>query len=176
MSRVIEEKFSGLLYLEGSSFEDERGTISKPLWNAIIPDFRVDESYFTVSKKDVIRGMHVQVSPFQQGKFLYVSRGKILDVVVDLRKTSETFGQHTSYILTGEDHRGLYVPPGLAHGYLTLEEGSSIHYVQSGKYSREHEAGIHYDSFGYQWPVKNPILSGKDSGLPTLSDYQRAIL
>src|SRR4051812_18074652 len=122
MSRIIEERFPGLLYLEGTSHEDERGVISKPLWNSIIPEFQIDECYYTISKKDVIRGMHFQVSPFEQGKFLYVSRGRILDVVIDLRISSKSYGEHTSFVLTAGDNRGLFVPPGFAHGYLTLEE------------------------------------------------------
>lgn len=171
MSRIIEEKFPGLLYLEGTSHEDERGRFSKPLWNSIIPGFQADEAYYTISKKDVIRGMHFQISPFEQGKFLYVSRGKILDVVVDLRISSPHYGEHASFQLTEGDHRALYIPPGFAHGYLTLEEGSYIHYVQSGKFSREHEYGIRYDSFGFKWPVAHPILSEKDSLLPPLSEF-----
>ena len=118
---------------------------------------------FTISKKDVIRGMHFQVSPFEQGKFLYVSRGKILDVVLDLRKESPTFGKSTSFILQEGVSQGLFVPPGIAHGYLTLEEDSLINYIQSGKYSPACERGIRYDSFGFDWGITNPILSLKDA-------------
>ncbi len=172
MSRIIEERLSGLLYLEGSSHEDERGRISKPLWNSIIPDFKADEAYYTISNKDVVRGMHFQVSPFEQGKLIYVSRGKVLDVVVDLRISSTSYGEHASYFLSDRDNRALFIPPGFAHGFLTLEEGSSIHYVQSGKFSREHEFGIRFDSFGFEWPVKNPVLSEKDSNLPAFSEFK----
>lgn len=116
--------------------------------------------------------MHFQTHPFEQGKFLYVSRGEILDVVLDLRTSSPSFGQHASYVLSERDNRALFVPPGFAHGYLTLVEGSMIHYVQSGNYSRENELGLHYDSFGFQWPVKTPVLSKKDSILPSFAGFK----
>ncbi|MFL5784787.1 MAG: dTDP-4-dehydrorhamnose 3,5-epimerase family protein [Bacteriovoracaceae bacterium] len=172
MSKIIEDKISGVLFLEGSAFQDDRGELHKPLYNSIIPGFKADEVYYIISKKNVLRGMHFQLPPFEQGKFIYVAKGKILDVIVDLRKNSPTFGQSSSFSLSAGDNRAVYVPPGCAHGYLTLEEESVIHYVQSGNYSREHERGIRFDSFGFNWPVKFPVVSEKDSLLPELSQYQ----
>ncbi len=163
MSLILEERFQGLLLIEGSNFSDDRGSIEKPLWNSVIPDFQVDEAYFIRSKKDVLRGMHYQIPPFSQGKFLFVAKGKILDVVLDLRKDSPTFGKSTSFILQEGVSQGLFVPPGIAHGYLTLEEDSLINYIQSGKYSPAFERGVRYNSFGFDWEIANPILSHKDA-------------
>jgi dTDP-4-dehydrorhamnose 3,5-epimerase/CDP-3, 6-dideoxy-D-glycero-D-glycero-4-hexulose-5-epimerase len=170
MSRITEEKFRGVLLVEGTSYEDERGKLFKPLWNSVIPNFRADEAYYIISKKNVLRGMHYQTAPHEQGKFVYVTKGSVLDVVVDLRKDSPSYGNYASFLLRANDMRGLYVPPGVAHGYLTLEEDSVIHYVQTGNYSREHERGIRYDSFGMDWKCERPILSDKDMRLPSLSE------
>lgn len=171
MSHIVEEKFQGLLYLEGHHYRDERGSLEKPLYDGIIPGLMVDEVYYIRSKKNVLRGLHFQLAPFAQGKFISVVRGRILDVVVDLRPHSPTCGEHVSYVLSEGDHRALYVPPGLAHGYLTLEDESLILYVQSGKYAPEAERGIRYDSFGMDWGVSVPQLSQKDLGLPSLAEY-----
>ncbi len=173
MSKILEERFPGLFLLEGSKYADDRGTLIKPLWNSAIPDFRADEAYFIQSKKDVLRGMHFQLPPHAQGKFLYVARGKILDVVLDLRTTSPTYGKSTSFLLEAGSPTALYVPPGLAHGYLTLEEDSLIHYVQSGNYAPEFERGVRYDSFGFDWKISSPILSDKDKGLPVFSQLEK---
>lgn len=170
MSKILEEKFPGLLLLEGSQFSDERGALEKPLWNSAIPGFRADEAYFIQSKKDVLRGMHFQLPPHAQGKLLYVARGKILDVVLDLRSGSPFFGKSASFVLEAGSARALYVPPGMAHGYLTLEEDSWIHYVQSGNYSPEHERGVRFDSFGFDWKISSPVLSEKDKNLPAFSE------
>ncbi len=166
MSEILEERLPGLLLIEGSHFTDDRGSLRKPLWNSVIPNFQVDEAYFIQSKKDVLRGMHYQVPPFSQGKLIYVVKGKILDVVLDLRKDSPTFGMSTSFVLDEVSCQGLFVPAGFAHGYLTLEEDSLIHYIQSGKYSPAHERSIRFNSFGFDWGIAHPVLSSKDSTAP----------
>lgn len=175
MSKILQEKLPGLLLLEGRTFSDHRGFLEKPLWNSVLPDFRADEAYFIQSKKNVIRGMHFQLPPHAQGKFLYVATGKILDVVLDLRKDSETYGQFASFYLEAGSAQALFVPPGMAHGYLTLEENSLIHYVQSGHYAPEFERGVRYDSFGFDWKVSDPVLSEKDRSLPAFSDLKELL-
>ncbi|MBO5188888.1 MAG: dTDP-4-dehydrorhamnose 3,5-epimerase family protein [Alistipes sp.] len=174
--RKIETPFEGLYVLETVHFQDERGGFQK-LFNAeffkehgLDGDFK--EFYYSVNKKHVIRGMHFQLPPFEHTKLVYVSKGRIKDVVVDLRKQSATFGQCFSIEFDEQKAQYLYIPKGFAHGFVALEEGSIVNYAQTSCYSKEHDSGILQSSIGFDWQVEHPIVSGRDLTFETLQDFQ----
>jgi dTDP-4-dehydrorhamnose 3,5-epimerase len=129
------------------------------------------ETYIVKSKKDVLRGMHFQTPPHGQGKLVYAAQGKILDVGVDIRKGSPTFGQHFAVELDAEKGNGLYLPIGFAHGYLALTEGAIVNYASTDIFYKEHDGGIRWDSAGVDWPIEHPLLSEKDQAAPALVDF-----
>ncbi|MBF05477.1 dTDP-4-dehydrorhamnose 3,5-epimerase [bacterium] len=175
---IFEETDINEVYLiESDYFTDVRGSLTKTfseelfLKNRIPTTFK--ESFFSVSAKNVIRGMHLQVAPSECSKLVYVASGEILDVVVDLRANSPTFGQHISYVLSQKNHKGLLVPEGCAHGFLSLTDNACTVYMQTEMRDVEAEAGVHYDSFGMDWGVTSPILSERDKALPSLKEYEQ---
>jgi dTDP-4-dehydrorhamnose 3,5-epimerase len=174
--KIIEASLPGLKIIEPDVFTDDRGAFIKPFHketfeqNGIVGNF--EESFFSISHKDVIRGMHFQIPPEDHAKLVYVPYGKILDVIVDLRKDSPTFGNYEKVELSGENHRMVYIPIGCAHGFLSLQDNSYTVYLQSTMRSAAHEAGIRFDSFGYDWGIEKPILSKRDQEFPTLIEYQ----
>lgn len=125
------------------------------------------------SGKDILRGLHFQTPPHQQAKLVRVTVGRVLDVVVDLRKSEPTFGQHFAIELSAEKKNMLYIPAGFAHGFLTLDEINLFVYKCSSYYSREHELGLRWDDpdMGIDWPTESPLVSEKDVNAPTLSEF-----
>jgi dTDP-4-dehydrorhamnose 3,5-epimerase len=119
-------------------------------------------------KKNTIRGMHYQVDGAEEDKLVTCMKGSILDVFIDLRRDSSTFCRHMMVELTENDNMSLLVPKGCAHGFLTLEDDSLMMYYVSNCYDAERERGVRWNDpcFGIQWPVKNPILSMKDTDYP----------
>lgn len=167
---------SGLLVLHTTLFEDARGVFRKLFnetffrENGLAVDFK--EFYYSINRKDVIRGMHFQTPPADHEKLVYVSQGRILDVVVDIRRTSPTFGKYFETELSGEEGDYLYIPKGFAHGFCSLVDGTAVHYAQTSCYDREHDHGIAYHSFGYTWPVADPVVSERDRSFPSLQQYK----
>ena len=119
---------------------------------------------FHVQKKDVLRGLHFQAPPFEQGKLIHVLKGKVIDVVVDIRKKSKTYGKHVKIELSSQNHKQLWVPPGFAHGFLTIEEDTLFSYKCTNYYSKDHEMDLLWndDDLNINWGIKNPIVSDKD--------------
>ncbi|MBQ8501927.1 MAG: dTDP-4-dehydrorhamnose 3,5-epimerase [Bacteroides sp.] len=174
--KIITTAIEGLYILETIHFQDNRGSFQK-LFNydcfkeyGLEYDFK--EFYYSVNKKDVIRGMHFQLPPYEHVKVVYVSKGRILDVAVDLRKSSPTYGKCFSIKLNEVQARYLYIPKGFAHGFLSLEEGSIVNYAQTSCYSREHDSGILQSSIGFDWKVEHPIVSGRDLTFESLQDFK----
>ncbi|PJD93158.1 MAG: dTDP-4-dehydrorhamnose 3,5-epimerase [Legionella sp.] len=127
------------------------------------PDF-VQENY-SRSKKNVLRGLHFQKAPRSQGKLIRVIRGEIFDVAVDLRKNSPTFGKWIAIILNARKSQQIWIPPGFAHGFLTLSKEADVIYKTTDFYSPEHEQSIAWNDpiIGIKWPSVEPILSPKDA-------------
>jgi dTDP-4-dehydrorhamnose 3,5-epimerase len=115
--------------------------------------------------------MHFQIPPEDHAKLVYVPSGKILDVLVDLRKGSPTYGEHVSVELSAENHKMVYIPKGFAHGFLSLQDNSCTTYLQSTMRSAPHEGGIHFDSCGITWGEEKPIVSKRDTEFPTLEQF-----
>ena len=124
------------------------------------------------SQKGVLRGLHFQMHPCAQAKLVYAAYGSIFDVVVDIRKSSETFKQWLSVTLSDENRRMLYIPEGFAHGFMCLSDTAYVIYKCSAEYSPGHEAGIRWDDpdLAITWPAPNPILSEKDANNPYFTD------
>ncbi len=175
MFSIEETGFEGLKLLHTNNFHDGRGAFRKIFSSdefqslSLRTDFK--EFYYSINKKNVIRGMHFQTPPADHTKLVYVVNGSIIDVVLDIRKRSKTFGKWFSCKLTGEDSAYLYIPEGFAHGFKSLEDGAVVHYAQTSCYSKENDSGIKYDSFGYDWNVHNPIVSERDLSHPSFSSY-----
>jgi dTDP-4-dehydrorhamnose 3,5-epimerase len=124
------------------------------------------------SAKGVLRGLHYQKDPFAQGKLLKVVIGEIFDVAVDIRRGSPTFGQWVGEILSSENGRLLYVPPGFAHGFCVLSETADLIYKTTNYYKPESDRGIIWNDpqIGIAWPISEPLLSAKDIKLPSLAE------
>ncbi|MGI8555402.1 MAG: dTDP-4-dehydrorhamnose 3,5-epimerase [Pyrinomonadaceae bacterium] len=133
----------------------------------------VQENQSLSTHSNTIRGLHFQIPPFAQTKLLSVVQGKILDVFVDLRKNSPTYGQWDSIELSEENCKSVYIPRGFAHGFATLTKSVIVQYKIDNRYSREHERGIRWNDadIGIDWNVKEPFLSEKDSVLPFFKDF-----
>lgn len=124
-------------------------------------------------KKRVLRGLHFQLPPFEQAKLVRVTRGKVYDVIVDLRKNSPTFGKWEGFKLSAENFEILFVPRGFAHGFVTLKENTEVIYKVDNLYSPKHDSGIIWNDpdLSIDWPIKNPVLSKKDSKLQLFKDF-----
>jgi dTDP-4-dehydrorhamnose 3,5-epimerase len=169
---------SGVILIRSARVSDSRGIFAETYVrdefakSGISSDFVQDNQSFSVSA-GTVRGLHFQIPPFQQAKLVRVLRGKIFDVVVDLRRSSTTYGKHISVELSADGGEQLFVPSGLAHGFCTLVEDTEVFYKVDAVYSSAHDRGVHWldPMLGIHWPIQTSkaILSEKDSALPALS-------
>jgi dTDP-4-dehydrorhamnose 3,5-epimerase len=177
--KVINTKLEGVQIIEPKVFTDNRGFFMESYNLQIFEelglkfDFVQDNHSLSV-EKDVIRGLHYQLSPRAQTKLIRVIAGAIYDVVVDIRKGSPTFSQWVGVILSDENHRMLLVPKGFAHGFCTLKENTHVQYKVDNYYSAQNDRGILWNDpeIGIDWPTDNPILSDKDAKQPLLRDVE----
>lgn len=173
--KTIKTKIPGVWLLEPRVLEDERGKFIKTFHRGDHQEkslaSNLAEIFYSVSKKGVIRGMHLQVPPYDLEKIVYVTRGRVLDVVLDLRKGSPTYKEYVVEELSADNHRMLHIPKGCAHGFIALEDDTSMHYFQTSMYSPEHDVGIHPHSFGFDWGVAEPVMSARDRNLPPLAEF-----
>jgi dTDP-4-dehydrorhamnose 3,5-epimerase len=172
---VIPTKIEGVFIIETDIFQDERGsfvkTFHKDIFNANNLSVDFEESFYSISNKNVIRGMHIQLPPKDHFKLVFVTKGAILDVVLDLRKGSPTYGVYSAIELSEKNHKGIYMPPGCAHGFLSLEDDSCTVYLQTATHSKEHDTGVRVDSFGMEWGVEKPIISKRDQEFDALEKF-----
>lgn len=164
--KLISTKLEGVYIIENSIFSDNRGSFIKTFHkdffenNNLCGGFK--ESYYSISKKNVIRGMHFQMPPNDHEKLVYVLKGEIEDVIVDLRKGSKTSGHHISMILSEHNRKSVYIPKGLAHGFKSVENDTITVYNVSSVYNNESDFGINYNSFNFDWKCEKPIISDRD--------------
>lgn len=174
--QIFKTPFDGLYILETKNFKDNRGSFQKLFnrdffsLNNLETEFR--EIYYSVNQKGVVRGMHFQIPPFDHTKIVYVSSGRIIDVVIDIRESSPTYGRHFKIELNAENGKYLYIPKGFAHGFASLVDNTIVNYVQTTCYSPEHDCGIRSDSCGIEWPFAKPIVSERDLSFETLIDFK----
>ena len=176
--KINKTDFDGVLEIRISPLEDERGyfarTFDKEIFkkNGINFEWLQENKSFTL-KSGTIRGLHFQFSPFTETKLISVSKGKILDVILDLRADSDTFGMHYSTLISENNNKALIVPKGFAHGFCTLKDETEVRYKVDSVYSPEHECGILWNdpSLAINWPVLDPIISEKDAKLFTFAEF-----
>ncbi len=165
----------GCFELEPAIFGDTRGKLVKIFHEDTFLDLGLEtnftEEYYSVSKKNVLRGLHFQLPPFDHVKCVTCLSGKIFDVVVDLRKNSPTYKQNFSLELDAEKGNMLYIPKGLAHGFYVLSDVAIFLNRTTTVYNADKEAGIKWNSCGIEWPNTNPIISDKDDQLISLKNY-----
>jgi dTDP-4-dehydrorhamnose 3,5-epimerase len=162
------QEIPNVILITPKAFGDERGFFmesykeSEFKANGITFDFKQDNH--SKSSKNVLRGLHYQLEPYAQGKLVKVVTGRIFDVAVDIRKGSPTFGNWVSAELSEENKQMLWIPPGFAHGFLSLEDNTNVLYKSTNEYNKESEGGILWNDpeIGIKWPVDKPILSEKD--------------
>lgn len=177
----IPTPIAGLLLIEPRVWKDNRGYFyesfsAKAFANeGIEADFVQDNQSF--SQKGTLRGLHAQKAPFAQGKLVRVIQGKVLDVAVDVRKDSATYGQHYSVELSGENHKQLWVPPGFLHGFLTLEDNTIFTYKVTNYYDKDSEVGVMWNDtdLAIDWSAtiakEDLLLSDKDLVLSSFKDF-----
>ena len=161
--KIYSTKFKGLKIFKSKNFKDSRGSLRELILEKNLKK-RLIFSLVSRSKKNVLRGLHIQKKKMQ-GKYLSVLKGRILDVVVDCRKKSKTFGKHYKIILSEKNATSIYIPPGFAHGFLTLDKENIVLYSCTNYRNKESEACIAWNDrdLKIKWPIKKPILSMKDS-------------
>lgn len=174
--RILTNPTEGLFELSIPASTDCRGSFAKPFSDQMFQDLSISaefkEVFFTVSHKNVIRGMHFQKSPHDHGKLIFVTVGAVLDVVLDIRPSSPTFGQNFVFNLDAGSAKCIYISPGFAHGFLSLVDNSQMTYLVTTVHAPKFDTGFRWDSFGFRWPITNPILSDRDRSLQSFIKYK----
>ncbi len=175
---IIKTKIKDLFIIKPDVFEDERGyffeSFSKEKFKNLGLDLGFVQDNESKSQKNVLRGLHFQKPPYAQGKLVRVVKGAVLDVAVDLRPDSETYGQWEAVELSEENKLMYWVPPGFAHGFLTLRDETVFTYKCTNVYNRESEGSLRWDDpiLNIDWNLEsNPILSEKDKDLPLFEGF-----
>ena len=177
--QLEELKLSGAYLIEGKCFSDNRGVFRKVFEKNIFFSngitFSESEVFYSNSSKNVIRGLHFQVKSLQ-AKLISVVSGRAWDVIVDLRVNSATYKQWCAFELNSENARGIYIPRGFAHGFLSLEDNTIMVYQCDGEYNKETDTGIRFDDYeiGVDWPIDigKAVISERDLQLMSLKEYE----
>ena len=171
--KFIERELAGVYLIELEAFQDHRGSFARTFCARTFREYclkdNMVQSNCSISiSKYTLRGLHYQVKGAEEAKLVQCIRGKILDVIIDIRKSSRTFGKHIKVELSDSNNQLLYVPEGFAHGFMTLVENCHVFYQVSNFYAPDKEQGIRWNDpfFGIEWPCENPILSEKDANHP----------
>ena len=174
---VEERELEGIIIFETEVFRDDRGYFmefynEKRFNHNILENFSFKQDNISCSKKNVLRGLHFQAPPYEQGKLIQVLNGRVLDVIVDLRIGSKTFGKHMKIELSSDNRKQLWIPPGFAHGFLTLENDTLFSYKCTNHYSKNHEMDLLWndENLNIEWGIENPIISEKDKKATKFQD------
>lgn len=176
--QIIETQIPGLLEIIPQVFGDHRGYFYESYNKEVFQNFGVHHEFVqdnqSMSNKGVLRGLHFQNPPYAQGKLVRVIQGAVLDVVVDIRKGSPTYGKHHKVHLSGENKLMFWVPPGFAHGFVTLEDETIFSYKCTNVYNKESEGSVLWNdpSLGIDWGIEDPQLSEKDLIAQPLADLE----
>ncbi len=170
--KITKTRFKDLLMFDSKNFYDSRGYFREVLIEKLVKK-RFKFTVVSKSKRNVVRGLHMQ-KKFQQGKYISVLKGKILDVVVDCRKKSKTFGKHFKTIISQKNSKSIYVPPGFIHGFLGLENENIVIYSCTEYRDKKSEIGVMWNDkdLKINWKIKNPILSAKDRNNQKFKDVK----
>lgn len=175
--QLINEPLPGVKILRPFVFEDARGNFIKPFHEGQLKEHGIQmivrEEFFSTSTANVLRGMHFQIPPHAHQKLVYCITGKVIDVVLDLRKESPYYGQATSFELSAANRHIVHIPVGFAHGFLSLESNSCLIYKTDAVHSSECDAGILWNSFGFDWGLdpSEMIVSPRDLAHPPLPKF-----
>lgn len=173
----IQELLPGAWQLRLRRLDDARGSFVKTLARSSLQAaglaFELAEEFYSVSDKDVVRGLHFQLPPHEHAKAVYCAAGSVLDVLLDLR-AGPGYGRVASLTLDARQPTLLMLPPGIAHGFRSLESGSLMVYKTSSEHVPSHDAGVRWDSIDFDWGIRQPVVSARDSQLPRLSDFHSA--
>ena len=164
-------ELSEVIIISPNSIKDERGEFYESFNKKIfekITNLKINfvQDNYSISKKNVLRGLHYQIDPYEQGKLVRVIKGKVYDVAIDIRKDSPTYKKYVSRLLSEDNREQMWIPPGFAHGFLVLSEIAEVSYKCTNFYSKESERSIIWNdkSIKINWPISgNPILSKKDN-------------
>jgi len=178
---IIQTKLEGAIIIEPKVFGDDRGFFMETYHCNRYKEAGIDLSFVqdnhSRSSESVLRGLHFQKTK-PQGKLVRVVRGKVFDVAVDIRKDSATFGQWEGVVLSEENKRQFYVPPGFAHGFVTLSETADFEYKCTDYYDPSDEGAIRWNDpdIAVEWPIALPKLSDKDKAAPLFKEFKKALL
>jgi len=174
---IIKTPLQGLLIIKPDVFEDERGYFFESFNYSKFQDLGMDIRFLqdneSKSRKGVLRGLHFQSPPFAQGKLVRVMQGSVLDVAVDIRKNSPTYGKWESIILSGRNKWMYWIPEGFAHGFVTLEDDTIFFYKCTNVYNKGSEGSILWNDpdLNINWNIKDPVISDKDRNSPVFRDF-----
>ena len=177
--RFIDTKFENVYLLKLNSKFDNRGDFTRLFCKKIFKEnnisFNIEQSSLTSNKKKfTLRGLHYQDKPNQENKILFCIKGKIWDVLVDVRKNSKNFGKWISFVLDGKKGNGLFIPKGFAHGYITLTSDAKLIYFMDEFYNPKSSKGLIWSDkeVNIKWPYYPQVISERDNNLPTLQQIQ----
>ena len=169
--KVINSGFDGLKIFKKETFKDKRGYTIELFHNKLLKK-KFPFEILTSSKKNVLRGLHLQIKK-PQGKFITILKGKIFDVAVDCRKNSKTFGKYFSIILSDKENTSIFIPAGFAHGYCVLSDSCLMHYKMTNYRYIKLERGINWNDnqINIKWPINKPIISDRDKSNLSFNEY-----
>jgi dTDP-4-dehydrorhamnose 3,5-epimerase len=178
--KFVNTPIEGLVIIEPTIFVDDRGyffeSYNKKKFEEAIGKVSFVQDNESKSSKGVLRGLHFQKPPYAQAKLVRCIEGKVLDVAVDIREGSKTFGQHVTVELSGENKKQVFIPQGFAHGFLVLSKSAIVSYKVDNSYAPAHDAGIRWDDsmLNIQWGVNESkvLVSEKDAKLPFFSEFE----
>ena len=175
--KIQKTNIEGLLIITPAVFKDDRGAFFEPYNKQLFASLGLNMDFVqdnqSVSHKGVIRGIHLQAPPFAQGKLVRVVHGSALDVAVDIRKSSPTFGQYASVKLDANDNTMFWIPEGFAHGFAAFEDNTIFQYKVTNYYNKDSEMSIRWDdpALNILWDVDCPVVSEKDRQSPLFKDF-----
>jgi dTDP-4-dehydrorhamnose 3,5-epimerase len=176
--KILKTELEGVLIIEPDFFPDSRGfffeSYNKKKYEDAGMNFEFVQDNISKSNKGTVRGLHYQVGEFAQGKLCQVLTGSVMDVAVDIRSGSPTYGKHVAVELTGANHKQIWIPPGFAHGFSVLEDDTIFSYKCTAFYSKIDERAILYNDaeLNIDWKIKEPIVSEKDLEAKKFSEIE----
>ena len=175
---ITKTSIDGLIVFSPKIHSDERGYFFENFRRNHFDELKLDIDFVqeneSMSQENTARGLHLQAPPFAQDKLIRVIKGSILDVAVDVRKKSPTYGKHIAIELNEHNKKSFLVPKGFAHGFCCLENDSIVNYKCSDYYNQNSEMGLYWNdpALGIEWPISDPIVSEKDKVQPSLQDFK----